>query len=111
VGKQVDLRIGRIEGLKEFGGSLANLRVQVNRGTLTIPATLEPDQSVETGDLWGSLDPRVLRVFDGDGKQLRRATLVGPPPVVPAGKTTIRFLADGNPGMRVKLTAILVGCP
>jgi hypothetical protein len=120
VGKPVDLRIGRIEGLREIGGSLANVRTwagappllsgdQTAGKSLAISARLEPGQSLETGDLWGSLDPAALRVFDGDGNQLYRATLPSVPPVVPAGNATIRFSADGAPAARARVTVMLLG--
>jgi hypothetical protein len=120
VGKQVDLRIGRIEALREVGGSLINIRVacgaapldpasQARGASLAIPDSLEPGQSLETGDLWGNLDPSALRIFDGDGNQLRRAAFPAPPPVVPTGTAAISFSAQGQPAARVKVTVMLLG--
>jgi hypothetical protein len=119
-GKPVELRIGRIEALREIGGGLAGVRIsagasppvpgsQAAEAPLAIPARLEAGQSLETGDLWGSLDPAVLRVFDGDGNQLHRAAIPTPPPVVPAGNVTVRFSADGTPAARARVTVVLLG--
>ena len=120
VGKQVDLRIGRIEAIQEVRGSLVNIRIdcgaaplraagQTRGRSLAISATLEPEQSVETGDLWGRFDPSALRIFDGDGIQLHRAVLPFPPPVVPTGDAAISFSAHGHPAARAKVTVMLLG--
>jgi hypothetical protein len=122
VGKEVDLRIGRIEAIQEVGGSLVNIRVvcgaaplppagQTRGPSLAIPGSLEPGQSLETGDPWSTLDSSTLRIFDGDGNQLHRAALPAPPPLVPAGNTAICFSAQGHPAARAKVTVMLLGGP
>ena len=47
-----------------MGGTLVNPRLSVASQTLEMPLTLHSEQYLETGDLWGSRDPNVCRVFD-----------------------------------------------
>ena len=90
-GKNVELRLGRIEALQELGGMLVHPRLSVGKETFEIPVTLHSEQYLETGDLWGSGDPQVCRVFDADGHQLQRLKLAAPVPTVPAGKLSLQL--------------------
>jgi hypothetical protein len=103
-GKSVELLIGRIEALKETGGRLENPRIALGNAALDLPVTLEPEQYLETGDLWSSGDAFLCRVFDADGNELRRVTLPGPLPTIPAGETSLRFSTGGQPPARAKVT-------
>ena len=108
-GKNVELRLGRIEALKEIGGTLANPRIGVGNQTLELPVTLHSEQYLETGDLWGTGDPNVCRVFDSSGNQLQRLRLAGPLPTVPPGKLALRLSPQGQLPARAKATLILLG--
>jgi len=108
-GKQVDLRLGRIEALKELGGTLANPRLTVGDQTLELPVTLRSEQYLETGDLWGSGEPNVCRVFDASGNQLQRLKLAGSMPTVPSGKVPLHLSPQGQPPGRAKATLFLLG--
>jgi len=108
-GKNVELCIGRIEALKEIGGALENPCVVVGDSKVELPVRLEPEQYLETGDLWGTRAPALCRVFDADGNELRRLTLAGALPAVPAGETSLRFSAGGEPPARAKVTIMLLG--
>ena len=108
-GKSVELLIGRIEALKEIGGGLENLQLTVGGASITLPVTLEPEQYLETSDLWNTRDPAACRVFDAGGNELRRLTLPGPLPTIPAGETSLRFSIGGQPAARAKVTVVLLG--
>ena len=107
-GRNVELEIGRIEALCETGGRLADPRVTLGQATLELPVTLEPEQYLETGDWWGAADPALCRVFSADGNELRRVKL-NAPPVVPAGCSTVRLEAGGQPPARAKVAVMLRG--
>jgi hypothetical protein len=106
--KPVELRIGRIEALAERGGRVDQPRVRVGDQELRLPAVLEPGQYLETGDLWGTRDPQVCRVFDDRGNQLARLRLENVP-TVPPGPTPLGVAWGGQPAARAKVTAILLG--
>jgi len=107
-GKNVELRLGRIEALREMGGTLTNPRLSVGHETFGLPVTLQSEQYLETGDLWGSGDPQVCRVFDPNGNQLQRLKLAGPLPTVPKGKLSLQFCPQGQPAARARATVILL---
>jgi len=67
-----------------------------------------PGQYLETGDLWGGLDPQVCRRFDADGKQLDRLRTASVPRV-PPGLTALRAQWTGQPAARAKVTVMLLG--
>ena len=107
-GRTVALELGRIEALREIDGQLVKPRIVIGSSTMALPATLEPEQYLETGDRWGTREPRFCRVFNADGKELRRFKLAAPP-VLPAGMSTIRFESEGQPSARAKVTVMLKG--
>lgn len=108
-GKNLELLLGRIEALTEIGGHLVNPRLTVAGAPLVLPVTLEPEQYLETGDLWDGRDPGLCRVFDPNGQELRRLTLKAAPPAVPAGRSEIQFSTPGQASARAKVTVILLG--
>jgi len=107
--KNVELLLGRIEALREIGGRLVNPRLTIGGATVDLPATLEPEQYLETGDLWATRDPAVCRSFDPDGVELRRTVLKAVPPTVPAGASEVRFTAAAPAMARAKVTVMLMG--
>lgn len=106
-GGNVDLQLGRIEALREVGGQLVNPRITVGGAALTLPVALEPEQYLETGDLWASRDPAVCRIFDADGQERRRLKLDGLLPGVPAAASTIRFQNEAKLSARARVTLLL----
>ncbi len=108
-GKSIELRLGRIEAVKEIGGTLANPRITVGNQTLDLPVTLRSEQYLETGDLWGAGEVNVCRIFDQSGNQLQRLKLAGPLPTVPAGKLALQLSPQGQPPARARTTLILLG--
>jgi hypothetical protein len=106
-GKNVSLRLGRVEALKEMGGTLVSPRLDVAGQTLEMPLTLHSEQYLETGDLWGSRDPNVCRVFDQNGNPLRLLKLASSLPTVPAGKVPLHLCPQGQPPARARTTLIL----
>lgn len=107
-GRPVDLRIGRIEALAELGGRVEQPRLTVGDQELRLPVALEPGQYLETGDLWGTLDPHACRVFDAHGKELTRHR-VEHVPTVPQGPASLHVGWGGQPPARAKATVILMG--
>ncbi len=105
-GKQVDLRLGRIEALTELGGELVEPEIRVGERSLHLPVTLQPEQYLEIGDPWGSRDPGVCRVFDADGNELKRIN-AGPPLNVQPGPVSCRVSARGTPAARARITLLL----
>ncbi len=107
-GKPIDLLLGRIEALAELGGRLSQPRIQLGQQELRLPAELESGQYLETGDLWGTRDPQVLRTFDSHGGPMSRIRL-SPVPTLSAGAATLRLGWSGHPSARAKLTVMLLG--
>lgn len=106
--KPVDLRLGRIEALRELDSRLLQPEIRIGDQSLRLPVALRPEHYVETGDLWGSHDPGVWRVFDADGKQLERGRLETVPNLK-AGRVSLQLSASGSPGARSKVTVLLEG--
>jgi hypothetical protein len=107
-GRNVAVELGRIEALRETGGQLANPRVIIGGATWALPVTLASEQYLETGDWWGTREPATCRVFDADGRELRRLQLDAPP-ALPAGASTVRFESEGPTPARAKVTIMLKG--
>ncbi|NLY02282.1 MAG: hypothetical protein GXY83_39860 [Rhodopirellula sp.] len=107
-GKQVELRLGRIEALQGLGGELVKPDIQVGNQSLHLPVNLLPEQYLETGDPWESRDPGLCRVFDADGNELKRIKL-GPSLSLESGPVSLRLHAEGSPTARAKVTLLLEG--
>ena len=107
-GRNVAVELGRIEALSENGGQLVNPRVVLGGATWTLPVTLAPEQYLETGDWWNTREPACCRVFDADGRELRRLQLDAPP-VLPVGASAVRFESEGPAPARAKVTLMLKG--
>jgi hypothetical protein len=107
-GKNVELRLGRLEALTEMGGTLTNPRLSVGNQTLELPVTLHGEQYLETGDLWNSGDPNVCRVFNQDGRELQILKLASPFPTLARGKLSLQLRPQGQPPARARATVILL---
>ena len=105
-GKPIDLCLGRIEALKELGGELVEPEIHVGERSLHLPVTLQPEQYLEIGDPWGSRDPGVCRVFDADGRELKRIK-PGSPLNLEPGPVSCRLSARGTPAARARITLLL----
>lgn len=107
-GKALELLVGRIEALEELGGRVTQPQIRIGTDEFRLPADLEPGQYLETGDLWGSRDPRVLRVFDANGRELSRQRLDRVPDLA-AGQLSVGMRWAGQPAAQARITLMAIG--